>query len=288
MAKVASRSWVEAAKAAPAQPGALPIHCHFVIPANRSRIEAVYGWPAAQQTIANMLLPKNLLRSGAYAWEQIESARNSRQKIRVVSGMRDPVARSISFIVFMADFYGHVSGPLKPRSVVAASDVVSLLQESWTAVLGHQEPTQTFEWLLWYFTGAFRTWFANELGAAFHVDVLTGSFNRDEAVQRVTTSQADIFLYRVEDMLPSAAGHRHLLAHANSFLRTSLGAFPSVNTSETRRSRQLSEDVRRRFWLPEEMLDEIFNEPVVKHFYDPDEIAAFRQRWNGKRLGTRR
>jgi hypothetical protein len=284
MAKVASRSWVEAAKPAPAADNSVPIHCHFVLPCNRERIAAAYGLPAAQQTIANMLLPRQLLRSGASAWAQIESALQRKEKIRVISGMRDPIARSISLIVFMADFYGHVSCPLSPRAPLSADYVVSYLQENWRWVLEHREPDQTFEWLLWYLTDAFRTWFASELGAAFGVDILKGAFRAQEAVQRLSTSSADIFIYRVEDMLPASFGYPRLLAGASTFLETTVAGFPNFNTSTARRSRALSEEVRRQFWLPDEMLDTIYGEPVVQHFYSRDEILAFRQRWSKSRI----
>jgi hypothetical protein len=285
MAKVASRSWTEAAKSAPEN--SVPIHCHFVLPCNRERIAAVFGLPAAQQTIANMLLPRELLGSGASAWERIESARQGHEKIRVVSGMRDPVARSISLILFMADFYGHVSCPLSPRAHMTADYVVGYLQENWRWVLERREPDQTFEWLLWYLTDAFRTWFASEFGAVLGVDVLKGAFRAQEAMQRMSTSWADIFIYRVEDMLTASFGHTHLLAEASKFLETTLTGFPNINTSAARRSRALSEEVRRQFWLPDEMLNAIYGEPVVQHFYNRDEILGFKQRWNRARIGEK-
>jgi hypothetical protein len=284
MAKVASRSWVEAAKPAAAAEGSLPIHCHHVIPSNRERMEAMYCLPAPRQTIANMYFPRYLQRVGALAWREMELARHRKEQIRVVAGMRDPVARSISFMVYMCDFFGHTSKPLGPRAAVSTEYVISELQENWKSVLKEIEPNQSFEWLLWYLTDGFRTWFASELGATFGVDPLTEPFNAQEAMQRIRTSSADIFIYRVEDMPPEAPGYARLLAQASSFLGTALTSFPNVNTSTTRRSRALSEEVRRQFWLPNEMLDAIYGEPVVQHFYNHDEILAFKRRWGGARI----
>lgn len=285
MAKVASQSWVRAAKPALAAENSAPIHCHFVVPSNRERIAVAFAVPVAQQTIANMFMPRaTLLRAGASAWSQIESARKAHQRIRVVSGMRDPVARSISLIVYMADFFGHVSCPLGPRAEMSADYVIGYLQENWRQVVERSEPDQTFEWVLWYLTDAFRTWFASELGAVFGVDALEGTFDRQEVSQRMSTSVADIFIYRVEDMLPRATGYARLLAQAATFLGTPLDSFPNFNTSTLRRSHALSEEVRQQFWLPDEMLDEIYGEPVVEHFYSRKEILAFKQRWSRLRF----
>lgn len=280
MAKVASQSWVAAAKPALAAEESGPIHCHFVFPRNRERIAAVFRWPEPQQTIANMLLPRDILRSGASAWTQIESARQRQEKVRVVSGMRDPVARSISLILFMADFYGHTSCPLNPRVEMSADYVVSYLQDAWRWVLERTEPDRTFEWILWYLIDAFRTWFPSELAAVFGVDILFGEFRAEEAAQRMTTSTADLFVYRVEDMVPGSPRQVHLLAEASKFLGITLTGFPTINTSAARRSRALSEEVRRQFWLPDEMLDAIYREPVVKHFYNRDEILVFKEKWS--------
>jgi hypothetical protein len=284
MFKVASRSWVEAAKPAAAREGSHPVHCHYMVRCNLERIEAVFNFPAARQTIANMLLPRNLLRVGVSVREQLESALRRREKIRIVSGVRDPVARSVSLIVFLRDFYGHAFRPLAPRVDMSTQYVVESLQENWRWVLERREPEQTFEWLLWYLTDSFRSWFAAELGAAFGVDVLEGTFQRQDAMQGISTQSADIFIYRVEDMPPESPRYARLLEQGSAFLDTALTSFPSVNTSTTRRSRELSADLRRRFWLPDNMLDAIYGEPVVEHFYDRDEILAFKRRWSEDRL----
>jgi hypothetical protein len=279
MVKVASISWVEAARSAAVSEGSEPFHCHYIMQCNLERVKAVYNRPAEQQTIANMMFPRNLLRAGAAAGKALAAACEKRERIRVASGMRDPVARSISLIIFFRDFYGHISRPLNPKVTLSADYVIAALQENWRWVLECREPEQTFEWLLWYMTGAFRTWFAEEMSSAFGVDVLEDAFPVAEGTQKINTSSAEIFFYRMEDMFPEAPAYRALLAEASAFLETPLDLFPSVNTSWTRRSREISAEVRRRFWLPSDMLDAIYSEPAVRHFYTDDEIAAFRKRW---------
>jgi hypothetical protein len=287
MFKVASRSWVEAAKPAAATEGSVPFHCHYLVPRNLERIQAAFNLPPAQQTIANMLLPRNLLRLGPSVRRQLEAARASHAKIRIVSGMRDPVARSISLIVFLCDFYGHTYRPLSPRVEVSPEYVITVLQDNWRFVLERREPPETFEWLLWYLTDAFRTWFTDELGNALEVDALRGKFQRQDGTQRISTELADILIYRVEDMFPEAPLYARLLEQASTFLGTPLSSFPRVNTSDTRRSREISVALRRQFWLPADMLDAIYGEPAVQHFYDRDEVLAFKRLWSTSGLQNR-
>ena len=125
---------------------------------------------------------------------------------------------------------------------------------------------------------------ASELLQAARLDAA-----REQRVDRTATRLIEAIrakddrLGGVEDMLPEASGHARLLAQASGFLETALMSFPNVNTSATRRSRALTAEVRRRFWLPDEMLDAIYSEPVVQHFYAPDEIRAFRRQWSASR-----
>lgn len=281
MAKVGSRSWVEAARSSPLTVNVRPIHCHYVVRANRDRLKDALAWSGDNQTISNRILPNRLGRS---VTELVQAALDRQEKIRVVSGVRDPVSRSISLILFFRDFYGHVSLPFGPHISVSPDYVMTALRENWRLVLERREPRQSFEWLLWYMTNSFRSWFSEELGAAFAVDVLDRPFPLNVPTQRIATHQAEILIYRMEDMFPESSRQPRLLEDAAVFLETPITAFPHVNASANRRSRELAAEVRRRFRLPADMLDAIYGEPVVRHFYSDPEIAAFKQRWAGERI----
>jgi hypothetical protein len=280
MAKVGSRSWVEAVKEAGAQNSETTYHIHFVTPCNRERIKAATSVPREHQTVANMLMPKSMQRLGRDVHSEIEKARRDGTPIRVVTGMRDPVARSISWIFFMADFYGHVSRPLSPRMAMTADYVIGALQEIWHLIYEQGEPEQSFEWLAWFLIGAFRTWFDEELKITLGIDLRATPFPTGGGAQRLTKEGVDVLVYRVEDMTPSASTHGALLSDAEAFLGMPLPVMPNVNTNATRRSCELSDAVRKEIRLPAHLLDAIYDEPIVRHFYSAPEIAAFKARWS--------
>jgi hypothetical protein len=275
MAKVASQSWIEVAKAA-TDDGDAPVHCHFVTEDNRARMESALR--DLRPTIANMIVPKTILRGGVAGAAAIEKARTRHEKIKVVTGVRDPVARSISLIIFFTDFIGHTQPPLNPRSQKSADDVIGALRETWEAVLEHREPDATFEWLLWFLTGVYASWFEDELQAVFGANIRGTQFVPES--QRFDTSLAEILAYRVEDMLPAARDHAHLLAVTSEFFGYPVTTFPNVNRSQARRSHVLYDEVRRRFRLPAEVLDAIYGVSVMRHFYRPDEIDFFKSCWS--------
>jgi hypothetical protein len=282
MAKVASRSWVEQAQAAAAKNSEPTYHVHFATPRNLERIKAAMSVPPERQTIANMLMPRNMQRTGLEVCKEIEAARQKGVPIRVITGMRDPVARSISWLGFMADFYGHVSRPLNPRKPVAPEYMIDALQNLWQSVYENREPEDTFEWLAWFVTSSFRTWFDDELKAALGINVRASPFSAGLGAQQLSAPCVEALVYRVEDMTPTAPAHRALISSAERFLGTPLSELPNVNTSATRRTSTINAAVQQQLHLPQHLLDAIYDEPIVRHFYREEEIAAFKSRWSAR------
>jgi hypothetical protein len=277
MAKVASQSWVQAVKSEYGA-GEEPIHSHFAVAANLDRFKEALTGPGLRKTIVNNVVGNAVVRAGVRAGRLLASERQSGRKVKVLTGMRDPVARSISLFMFHVDFYGDVA---HPRGAEAGADtLMEALRNCWTTVLENAEPGSTFEWLNWYTIGLYRTWFASELLAAFDIDVCKARFLREEGVQIQAGTFADALFYRVEDMPPSASSHHSLLKRAGEFFGAPLGSLPVVNASLDRRSQALSRTIRERFRLPPVMLDAIYGEPAVRHFYSDEEIGAFKHRWS--------
>lgn len=276
MAKVASQSWVEAAVGAAA---ARPAHCHYVTPTNRDRITAALTVRAGEHTIDNGMLVRDLLRTGAATWDRLQAARREGHPVRVVTGVRDPVGRSVSMLVFMADFYGHVSLPLSPRRPTAPDVAIDLLHRTWSQVLEGTEPSGTFEWFLWYMIRAYRTWFDEEFAPVYDLDVLAHAYHGAGTVGRLREAAVDALIYRVEDMPPASAGHALLLRQAGEFFGTPVPVLPNVNANDARRSRDAAATIRERFRLPAPMLEAIYETKVVRHFYTAEEIATFKAHW---------
>lgn len=272
-------SWTEAARPCAAREGAAPYHVHFIQKDNLGRIASAFDRDVKRQTIANMLLPRNMLRSGNRAREQLSAALVTGEEIRVISGMRDPVARSVSWLTFMADFYGHVSEPLNPRAEIRADHVVAFLRDVWRKVLQGEEPEDSFAWLAWYVTGAYAKWFDIEPAESLKIDILDRPFVPGEGARIVAENNVRVLLYRVEDMLPGAVAYSALLSAGCEFLDTQMESLPYRNTATTRRSRQLHCDVSEQLRLPRAWLDEIYHAPVMRCFYNSDEIGAFKSRW---------
>lgn len=275
MAKVGSRSWVEAITSLLGTP---PAHCHYITPACREEITAAV-LQARRPRIANLLMPRNMLRAGAAAWAGLETARANGETVRAVCGMREPVARSISLIMFMADFYGDTESSLNPRTVPSAAAAVARLEWLWAQVLAEAEPDNSFDWLLWYFTRGYLSWFTAECETGLGCPLPAQKFQPAAGGQILDGRGTKILLYRMEDMHPAAAGQAALLAQATTFLGAPAHAFPEINTGSTRRSASVAAEIAKQFRLPTAMLERIYAAPAVRHFYADDEIETFIRQW---------
>jgi hypothetical protein len=284
MAKVASMAWVEAARLT----GAEPEHTHFLAEHNLQHIASILQAPPEENTIVNPLMVRTILRKGRRATASIGTARELGQEIRVITGMRDPVARSVSILSFFADFCGHTSRPLSARDGAKVEAVCTALTDLWRQVLADTPPAGTFDRLMWYLIGSYRTWFNDELQTVFDVDLFSRTpFPLTDGAQRLHGRGVDILVYRAEDLLPQAPARRALLEAAQTFLGAPSITLPEINTAATRRSYPLYTQTRELFRLPPAMLDGIYDLPVVRHFYSAGEILAFKARWQIPSLAAR-
>lgn len=281
MAKVASLAWREAARPALefAHPG--PLHVHYLAPANLAVIETILHAEARANTIANPLIVRQMGRKGRATATAVAASRHENCQIRVITGMRDPVARSISLVGFLADFVGHSTRALGARQGATAEAVVHFLSETWDAVLTGTVPAGNFERLACWMTGAYRSWFDEELAGVHGLDVFATRFSPDDGAQAVLGDAAWALAYRMEDMAADSPKRAKLLAQAASFLSLQTISLPELNTAATRRSRGLSEEVQASFHLPSDWLNSIYAAPTVRHFYPAAEIGAFKARWSG-------
>jgi len=282
MSKVASLTWVEAARPAADRLQSAPMHSHFIVARNLERLAQALTVPAERQTLSSLFIPRIILRRGRAAASAVAAATAEGRRIRLICGIRDPVARSLSAFSYFADICGHRKRTLSGRDPNACVETaVQALNSVWESIYADEEPVESFEWLLYRMVGLFRTWFTEELLEPLGVDIQSSRFPKGEGALRVRSGNVDALVYRVEDMSPGAPAYGRLLAAAADFLDTPLPAWPSVNRAESRlRSRAFNRQVRESFRLPNHLLDAIYTEPIVTHFYGPGEIETFQSHWS--------
>jgi hypothetical protein len=280
MTKVASRTWLEVARSAAGLEAAEPIHVHFIARQNLEVVGNIGAMISPFQTIANRILLREMLRKGPAAQAAIDEARRVGRTIKVITGMRDPVARSLSIVHFFGDFYGDTSRPLDGRSAGDGATTAGATAKWWRTVLSNDEPEDSFARLMTFLIGGYRSWFTDEFASVLGFDLGMRTFSFDDGAERLSGDGVEVLLYRVEDMAPDAARCRALLAQAADFLGVPISRFPEINTAATRRSYPRYQAARALLRLPAAFLAAIYDAPIVSRFYSSAEIAAFKAQWS--------
>lgn len=274
MAKVASVSWWQAV--AHARPDAVVWHLHCANEKTRAQLTQRRTRTGIEQTHDRT----STRRMGIPSNEQAASIRQAVSigaPVRIVSGIRDPVDRSMSLLCELADHRPHTRRKLNAAQGATPEMLVDYFRKVWRWAMADSFSGATFEESVVRGSRWYRTWFDTEIREVFGLD-LKGTFDRNRRALIEHKGPVGLFVFRVEDLKTSNV--RQVLASGSEFLGAQLpDDLPSANTRSERPAPELYEQFRRLAKLPAETLDFIYDAPILKKFYTDDELAAFRSRW---------
>jgi hypothetical protein len=168
------------------------------------------------------------------------------RQMRVVSLVRDPIARHVSEAFEFSHLRGLPTG--KP------SNALRVLQNELVSD-GALEYTYT--------------WFDQEFLPMFGVDIFDHSFNREEGFARITQKNVDILILTLEKLSDCAS--------------TTLSEFVSQSLEIKRervRSGSVYTYVKNNLTLPESTVRRLYDHPWMRHFYTRNDIEQFIERWS--------
>lgn len=277
MGKVASFAWYRAI--GEAMPGRTVFHIHEVNPQSLAITRGLVAADGAEQTIANAAMSRTRVVRNEEA--KIKAAWRAGQPIKIVTGIRDPMDRAISIYFFLADFYGHKDRRLSHREQPDLEDLIAYFGSSWQAALAGDPGTGTFDRWLRQELLRYRGWFDSELRDVFGLDVTSVPFDHERHVLRLHTDQIDLIGFRFEDLKAGSGSLAQVLSEASALVGTKITGLPRSNSTEDRRAADLYRAFRARLKLPTDLLDAIYDAPIIRHFYLPAEVDQMKARWAG-------
>lgn len=179
------------------------------------------------------------------------------RKVLVISSTREPVSQRLSNAFF--------NGGEDRESISVQAALGQLLD---------REPHQggLLSGFRWWEIDA---WFDRHVKAKLGIDVFAEPFDQARGWQIYEGEDARLLLIRQESFasLPEAAG---------TFfgLRAPPGAIPHANAGEGHAYRGSYRRARETIRLPASLLDTVYSARYARHFYSPDEIRGFRERWS--------
>lgn len=279
MAKVASRSWFTLLERA--FPDRAVHHFHSMSSGSVDRAEDVASRPDASQTIRYLSLPR-LGRPPEDLARHIRDGVWIGPPVDIVCGMRDPVARAISAVGFLSNRLGYTRRPVTIRDGGTPDALRDLFLHVLEAARTGARPRDTLVELLVHAVADYRRWFAEELGAGFGLDIAGKPFDRQASALTIDRAHHRLLVYRVEDLgHPDRAAR--LLQTASAHLGRTLPAIPASDEAGESRFQHFYRAYRDMITLDEATLDWFYDTDIVRQFYDPLEVAAFRRRWSQPR-----
>lgn len=182
-----------------------------------------------------------------------------RRRARVVSLVRDPVARNISFYFQTLDL-------LWQRESAHEHFAVERLLEEFHERFTHERGVD---------------WFDDEFKPVLGIDVYEHPFPQREGFQRIDSGPYEVLLMRhdLDDRLKEKC-----LADLIGAPRVTL---TPRNVSAEKPYSEVYKEFLRRVVLPEDYVERLLASKYARHFFGPEELGRVRDKWlrNGRALG---
>jgi hypothetical protein len=246
MGRVGSKSIEDALLHLYGQTSTKVFHLHYLANFEELESRASVDLADTSRFLADNTLKRNQLQ------ELIASA--TEKKVKIVSLVRDPVARNASTFFYALDEfipgweYAYAKGDL------SLADMIKIFVSKKSYVLT-----------------AFN-WFDEQVKPVFDIDVYQTPFPQEIGYQIYSSSKADLLLLRLENLRSCA---REAFAH---FLGIPNLALQTINAGSERKTA----DLYRLFMeqpLPREYVDWTYSYRLAQHFYTKAELDKFKRNW---------
>lgn len=183
---------------------------------------------------------------------------------KVVSLVREPIARDVSAYVQMVDVLhpALVAGPVPAVRRIARAAGVQFI--------GFDERRSYL-----------CEWFDEELRAVFGVDVFAQPFDHDAGCLRVRRGRLDLLVLRAEDL--NRVGARVLSEFAGVPVPLTPASSRSPDKLQAAYVEPVYREILRQVRVPEPVCRRVYRSRYARHFYTAAEIDTFTARWSGAR-----
>lgn len=187
---------------------------------------------------------------------RFQAAHKAGQTVDVITGVRDPVTRSLAAAMQMVDYL--FSECISPDAEATACRLVPRLRDLWVNDTDNDDPVRRMaEWII----RAPLFWLNREIEEAFGFDLLRHAFDPHVGYRLLEHEGIRLLLYRIED---APYGIERGLAHLYPDRNIKL---PVLNEGRRKETGEVYERLKAVFRLPYDRLAEIYENPYVAHFY---------------------
>jgi hypothetical protein len=196
-----------------------------------------------------MKIPPHILRSKEVLSGNVLNNRG----VKIISLMRDPVARNVSAFFQNLETYF----PQTPLSELDSA----LLIDTFITKYSHRISVD---------------WFKNEFLPVTKIDVCANSVNKTNGCYTFNHENIDVLLIKVE------ANDEEKVKALKEFLDLpDTFTLLKINIGDEKSYSEKYKEFKSKIKLPKSYLDEMYDSKLICHFYDDDSIAKMRSKWEG-------
>ncbi|MFM2063181.1 MAG: hypothetical protein RLZZ507_2851 [Cyanobacteriota bacterium] len=179
---------------------------------------------------------------------------------KVISIVRDPIAKKVSGFFQNPHLYSLTQQDLLTISPDDACDLI---------IQNRMKFYDTVEW------------FDNEFADFTGIDIYQQSFSHSDKQQVIYDNNVDILILRLEDFKDQET----LLLNLQKFIELPIQKITNANITEEKPFAALNKQVVDRIKFPDDFVNDIYSSKYCQHFYTPDELHKFRNKWTGAKVG---
>jgi hypothetical protein len=189
------------------------------------------------------------------------------EKWKIITLVRDPVARSISDFFQNSEFerqpndnVWYVKSKWYDYEITVSENNVKPLIEVYHRIYDHWRPLNYFD---------------HEFKGVLGINIFEKPFSHSAGYKIYEFDKYKILLMKLE--------HLNECFHeaAGQFLEVDTCTPIDTNVGEQKKYAQLYQIVKKQIKFPEKLLDEIYSYKFPRHFYSIDEIEVLKKRWTG-------
>jgi len=192
-----------------------------------------------------------------YALHQYYKSRSSYDGLRILSGVRDPIAKEVAGFFNELRTETNISlGELKGRSV---DEQTELLLAAFLKRLTVR-----------------KDWFLSEMQPFTGIDVYKTTFDKEKGYQIIEGDHhPPLLVFKLEKLKE--------IAHDAIGKFLGISNFKPIlsNAASQKWYREIYKRFLERVAFPRNYLDEVYGSRTATHFYTDEEISSFRKRWSG-------
>lgn len=254
MGKVGSTSIASSLKAAGLRQETAVYQTHFLseegIDFRRELAEEGYGgWANFPRKAKKGHMRGELLNN------RLRQMREKGQRCRVITLVRDPVATNVSGFFHKNEWW---PAELRQKCREGSADCLQALYQNFIESYPHDVPL---------------TWFDMEIKPIFDIDVFATDFPREQGYHIYQSKFADLLLIKLEQL--NDCGEEAI----GRFLNLKDFHLADANKGEDKWYSALYRDFKQSLAPPDAYLEDLYDSRFTQHFYTPEEVAAFRQKW---------